>query len=168
MSRSRMIVAAVMAAFTVAAGAPATEAADGEGLAGPPLWGSGHSYTTNPGDMDTPGEGGMPELADRLQSPSWRTFGVGSSRLIDTYTDIARWAPRGPVPGSAWDNRRGGVVVLQSEFNDMINPWGASRNARPLSSQNLGNYEQTLQASLARSEERRVGKECRSRWSPYH
>jgi len=23
-------------------------------------------------------------------------------------------------------------------------------------------------ATLARSEERRVGKECRSRWSPYH
>src|SRR5258706_11316240 len=26
----------------------------------------------------------------------------------------------------------------------------------------------TLQARLKRSEERRVGKECRSRWSPYH
>src|SRR3712207_9404327 len=25
-----------------------------------------------------------------------------------------------------------------------------------------------LDADLARSEERRVGKECRSRWSPYH
>ena len=25
-----------------------------------------------------------------------------------------------------------------------------------------------LAASLSRSEERRVGKECRSRWSPYH
>jgi lysophospholipase L1-like esterase len=151
-----MIVAAVMAAFTIAAGAPATEASDGEVLPGPPLWVYGHSYTTTPGDMNTPGEEWMPELADRLQSPSWRTFGVGSSRLIDTYTDIARWAPRGPVPGSAWDNRRGGVVVLQSEFNDMINPWGASRNARPLSSQNLGNYEQTLQASLAMlSSERR-------------
>ena len=25
-----------------------------------------------------------------------------------------------------------------------------------------------LQISLTRSEERRVGKECRSRWSPYH
>ena len=24
------------------------------------------------------------------------------------------------------------------------------------------------QAALLRSEERRVGKECRSRWSPYH
>src|ERR1039457_2168417 len=26
----------------------------------------------------------------------------------------------------------------------------------------------TVQASKSRSEERRVGKECRSRWSPYH
>ena len=26
----------------------------------------------------------------------------------------------------------------------------------------------TLKMSLTRSEERRVGKECRSRWSPYH
>ena len=26
----------------------------------------------------------------------------------------------------------------------------------------------TFQAILTRSEERRVGKECRSRWSPYH
>src|SRR2546425_12873127 len=26
----------------------------------------------------------------------------------------------------------------------------------------------TLQASVDRSEERRVGEECRSRWSPYH
>jgi len=28
--------------------------------------------------------------------------------------------------------------------------------------------EPDLDAALARSEERRVGKECRSRWSPYH
>jgi len=27
---------------------------------------------------------------------------------------------------------------------------------------------QTLERFLPRSEERRVGKECRSRWSPYH
>ena len=29
-------------------------------------------------------------------------------------------------------------------------------------------YEVTYYADLPRSEERRVGKECRSRWSPYH
>jgi hypothetical protein len=156
MARSRMIVAAAMAAFTIGAGVPPTMASDEQVASGPPLWVYGHSYTTNPGDTNTPGQEWMPELADRLQSPSWRTFGVGSSRLIDTYTDIARWAPRGPVPGSAWDPSRDGVVVVQSEFNDMINPWGASRNARPLSSRNLGNYEQTLQASLAMlSSERR-------------
>ena len=27
---------------------------------------------------------------------------------------------------------------------------------------------QDLRAQVSRSEERRVGKECRSRWSPYH
>src|SRR5256885_12728107 len=33
----------------------------------------------------------------------------------------------------------------------------------------LGDYERRSTArNLARSEERRVGKECRSRWSPYH
>ena len=33
-----------------------------------------------------------------------------------------------------------------------------------------GRYDEAIQmvTSLARSEERRVGKECRSRWSPYH
>src|SRR3989454_5114413 len=29
-------------------------------------------------------------------------------------------------------------------------------------------YRQTIHAYPTRSEERRVGKECRSRWSPYH
>ena len=30
------------------------------------------------------------------------------------------------------------------------------------------NNEKTLTTVIERSEERRVGKECRSRWSPYH
>ena len=29
-------------------------------------------------------------------------------------------------------------------------------------------YENKVKANIDRSEERRVGKECRSRWSPYH
>ena len=31
-----------------------------------------------------------------------------------------------------------------------------------------GGYSPHMIMSFARSEERRVGKECRSRWSPYH
>ena len=32
----------------------------------------------------------------------------------------------------------------------------------------LGKHQFLIPANLIRSEERRVGKECRSRWSPYH
>ena len=31
-----------------------------------------------------------------------------------------------------------------------------------------GQFTQVVRDDLGRSEERRVGKECRSRWSPYH
>src|SRR5260221_13208554 len=34
--------------------------------------------------------------------------------------------------------------------------------------ENIGRFEDAIAAFRARSEERRVGKECRSRWSPYH
>jgi carbamoyl-phosphate synthase small subunit len=33
---------------------------------------------------------------------------------------------------------------------------------------NVGTNEEDLETTTPRSEERRVGKECRSRWSPYH
>ena len=33
---------------------------------------------------------------------------------------------------------------------------------------NMPKRKMKQQAMMARSEERRVGKECRSRWSPYH
>ena len=33
---------------------------------------------------------------------------------------------------------------------------------------NLGGTIESLAPEVKRSEERRVGKECRSRWSPYH
>src|SRR5260370_2440002 len=38
----------------------------------------------------------------------------------------------------------------------------------PVSHKRLFELEKLLKDCKARSEERRVGKECRSRWSPYH
>ena len=32
----------------------------------------------------------------------------------------------------------------------------------------FGSHDQVMTVARSRSEERRVGKECRSRWSPYH
>ena len=40
--------------------------------------------------------------------------------------------------------------------------------AASLGSRSKGRLTGTLGDALCRSEERRVGKECRSRWSPYH
>ena len=39
---------------------------------------------------------------------------------------------------------------------------------RLLSTRAVGMAESIALSNLVRSEERRVGKECRSRWSPYH
>ena len=50
-------------------------------------------------------------------------------------------------------------LIISAIINDFSNPfWGNSMKI-PLKSKPF---------SLRRSEERRVGKECRSRWSPYH
>src|SRR3712207_8256395 len=68
----------------------------------------------------------------------------------------------GPCSGStAYLEKKGGAEHPGEEQNDeeweVINSYNGGADA----------YLQTGQA-LHRSEERRVGKECRSRWSPYH
>ena len=45
---------------------------------------------------------------------------------------------------------------------------GEETAQRILKIANEMNYQPNLAAKSLRSEERRVGKECRSRWSPYH
>ena len=45
---------------------------------------------------------------------------------------------------------------------------GALRTAERLALSKLGVIAFSSTADPERSEERRVGKECRSRWSPYH
>ena len=62
------------------------------------------------------------------------------------------------------------IKVLAQEFNinekyiknivDLID----EKNTIPF----IARYRKELTNSCDRSEERRVGKECRSRWSPYH
>src|SRR5882762_338975 len=43
-----------------------------------------------------------------------------------------------------------------------------SRQADSLTTMSAASNQKLPSESCARSEERRVGKECRSRWSPYH
>ena len=47
--------------------------------------------------------------------------------------------------------------------------WGMDINVgRTVETSNIGGDGYVFDSFAARSEERRVGKECRSRWSPYH
>src|SRR5256885_14265549 len=54
--------------------------------------------------------------------------------------------------------------------NDVADMASVQRGARNFVSYCLGCHSLKYErwSRLARSEERRVGKECRSRWSPYH
>ena len=59
-----------------------------------------------------------------------------------------------------WHAFKGRLGTLLAEQVDQFN---AAQSDYKVIQNRKGNYSETL-----RSEERRVGKECRSRWSPYH
>src|SRR5687768_4900190 len=58
-----------------------------------------------------------------------------------------------------------GVNCVKGYFLSKI-MYGEDRLTRPLLRMRNGRYDK--EGEFTRSEERRVGKECRSRWSPYH
>jgi len=60
-------------------------------------------------------------------------------------------------------SQRAGTTLLQSVLCADTTTNSVIREASPLRAM-VAAYQYTH----ARSEERRVGKECRSRWSPYH
>src|SRR6266545_7752179 len=75
-------------------------------------------------------------------------------------------------PDGRWLAFRDGEVVpsaggaVQQPFGSPVKTWEWSPTADVLAG--VSETEGVLIAGPGRSEERRVGKECRSRWSPYH
>src|SRR5260370_27376229 len=68
---------------------------------------------------------------------------------------------RKAYPG-LWFQRRNPERLFRLQFQRRrIDAVAQSGRARPI-------LEHMPEMAIARSEERRVGKECRSRWSPYH
>src|SRR5215467_1263870 len=59
---------------------------------------------------------------------------------------------------------RGYVVVIQ----DVRGRYASDGEFDPYRNEGRDGYDTIEWAAAQRSEERRVGKECRSRWSPYH
>src|SRR3712207_9534047 len=82
-------------------------------------------------------------------------------------------------PSSGGGNRCGGgttgqEVPLPCLHNYTGGEWSRLRSgdqgkrAEEADDELVNHASETTQAPTRRSEERRVGKECRSRWSPYH
>src|SRR2546422_11647940 len=90
--------------------------------------------------------------------------------IVETYVDQA----------SGTKARRPGLERMMADARhakfDVVLVWASDRLARSTSHflqtldelGHLGVEFASFREALDRSEERRVGKECRSRWSPYH
>ena len=82
-------------------------------------------------------------------------------------TGLGQVSPVGNDVQTAWNNllsgRSGIGLITRFDASD-IN----SQIAGEVRDFDIGQYISAKEARTTRSEERRVGKECRSRWSPYH
>src|SRR3712207_9293859 len=92
-------------------------------------------------------------------------------------TPLSRSTPPTPLQPPDQNNRQylfdPGTTVTLGDPTEVIDT--SIRNFKQahdfVASMSAGNYEaqwEGFTTENARSEERRVGKECRSRWSPYH
>src|SRR2546429_8608353 len=96
--------------------------------------------------------------------------------VMDNHTQV--WLPLWLHPNTAAQRGahvlyviarlKGGITakVAQTELSAFLENWGdrVGTTDHVPTNRPLRSVDHTLQ----RSEERRVGKECRSRWSPYH
>src|SRR3989442_4923660 len=121
----------------------------------------------------------------RLLPPSKRTLVKGwRTQILLGWSKVvnrAQWVLVGTIRRECLDFL---IPLNERHLQRILKEWVAHYNrGRPHSSLGPGIPDQTVSVSvkwvsghripdnqrvLARSEERRVGKECRSRWSPYH
>ena len=81
-----------------------------------------------------------------------------------TAEPVAAWAER--LLAKAEDIVRRLEIALHGDHETICNKYLAERINQL--EDKLEQERRVLQDKCKRSEERRVGKECRSRWSPYH
>ena len=83
---------------------------------------------------------------------------VGVKLAIEAIPALAQPASERPKEGDL-------LVSIESENTSALEPKDVPLGGPPLLAWPMDAADKTVRK---RSEERRVGKECRSRWSPYH
>src|SRR2546426_12391387 len=90
---------------------------------------------------------------ERIAVAEANKLGIAVVAIVDTNADPDLITV--PIPGN--DDAIRAVSLIAAAVSDVI---AEARRQSPL--------REAVEEGEARSEERRVGKECRSRWSPYH
>jgi len=110
-------------------------------------------------------------MADREQAlapfaKSFRALGLGIARydiyrkLIEKVKGVCDWT----IPDALVASTPPDVDIVFTVY--CVSDWGSKyQECRALAK---AEHPAGVYSSVPRSEERRVGKECRSRWSPYH
>ena len=68
---------------------------------------------------------------------------------------------------NSYDRNSKVTIYVEDEGTD-VRGFGGSKRNRVITLTDTDGMSTVLVFYVVRSEERRVGKECRSRWSPYH
>src|SRR5256885_237814 len=95
---------------------------------------------------------------------------VAGWRLLFDGRTLAGWRGLGydTVPTAHWKIVDGTIKKIANGKVPRV-PDGRPLNGGDLMTvETFGDFELSWEWKVTRSEERRVGKECRSRWSPYH
>src|SRR2546422_11596121 len=108
----------------------------------------GH-YTTEPQALLAFRDKQLAGLADLMRKPATNELGITDEQLVKSVE-----------PQMKLQKERGGDLTIFSPR--------AAGMAHHVGTEATGIEWSRMSNDLIRSEERRVGKECRSRWSPYH
>src|SRR5258708_37550807 len=94
---------------------------------------------------------------------TWLIWG-GTGLILIIYAPYSWQCTAGAVDAAIF-NPQSSAILLEHAGGSDIQIWNGN-SEQPVSTFGVGHIAAVM--PIARSEERRVGKECRSRWSPYH
>ena len=138
----------------------------GQGTGGLRDWGKAKSNVMpeRPSDRDT----GLPpsDMSKTAKGPSGSSLAILAGQLVqlpvpDTWREAAAMLtlPNFSGFGNSYVWMTGITIAIVASIETLLCIEAADR---------LDTRRRITDTNLLRSEERRVGKECRSRWSPYH
>ena len=94
--------------------------------------------------------------------------GMGTHTALEGKVEVERTSI--PIIQSFGNRRLGSITVIKDAIPNSRQPFGfiGTLGKFELTDDGTSSNRIVFTSLIARSEERRVGKECRSRWSPYH